>query len=48
MENSKIIIQKITAVAYDKWSFTKGSNKALTGQIWVFYVSGRLWEVVAY
>lgn len=45
MENSKIIILKNNR-GHDKWSFTKGSNKALTGQILVFYVSGRLLEIV--
>ena len=45
MENSKIIILKNNC-GHDKWSFTKGSNKALTGQILVFYVSGRLLEIV--
>ena len=37
--------QKVVAVAYRRWSFTRGSNcKALT----VFRIGGRLWEVVAY
>ena len=37
--------QKVVAVAYRRWSFTRGSNcKALT----VFRIDGRLWEVVAY
>ena len=39
----------MVAVAYRRWSFTKGSNcKALTGRILVFRIGGRLWEVVAY
>ena len=39
----------MVAVAYRRWSFTKGSNcKALTGEVLVFWISGRLWEVVAY
>ena len=41
--------QKVVAVAYRRWSFTRGSNcKALTGKIAVFRIGGRLWEVVAY
>ena len=41
--------QKVVAVAYMRWSFTRGSNcKALTGKIAVFRIGGRLWEVVAY
>ena len=36
------------AVAYGKWSFTRGSNcKALTGNVLVFWIGGLLWEVVA-
>ena len=39
----------MVAVAYRRWSFTKGSNcKALTGKILVFWIGGRLWEVVAH
>ena len=41
--------RKVVAVAYRKWSFTTGSNcKALTEKIVVFFIVGRLWEVVAY
>ena len=41
--------QKVVAVAYRRWSFTRGSNcKALTGKILVFWIGGRLWEVVAH
>ena len=43
--------QKVVAVAYKRWSFTRGSNcKALTGKVLVyeFWISGLLWEVVAY
>ena len=30
------------------WSFTRGSDyRDLTGKILVFWISGRLWEVVA-
>ena len=37
------------AVAYRKWSFTRGSNcKALTGKILLFWIGGRLREVVAH
>ena len=40
--------QKVVAVAYRRWSFTRGSNcKALTGKVLVFWIGGRLWEVVA-
>ena len=39
----------MVAVAYTRWSFTRGSNcKALTGEITVFWIGGRLWELVAY
>ena len=45
----KIINQKVVAVAYRRWSFTRGSNcKALTEKVLVFWIGGRLWEVVAY
>ena len=41
--------QKVVAVAYRRWSFTRGSNfNALTGKILVFWIGGRLWEMVAY
>ena len=39
----------MVAVAYRRWSFTTGSNcRALTGNALVFWIGGRLWEVVAY
>ena len=41
--------QKVVAVAYKRWSFTRGSNcKALTGKVLVheFWIGGLLWEVV--
>ena len=39
----------MVAVAYRRWSFTTGSNcRALTGNVLVFWIGGRLWEVVAY
>ena len=41
--------QKVVAVAYRRWSFTRCFNgKALTGKILVFSIGGRLWEVVAH
>ena len=41
--------QKVVAVAYRRWSFTRVSNcRALTGKVLVFWIGGRLWEVVAY
>ena len=39
----------MVAVAYRRWLFTRGSNfKALTGKILVFWIGGRLREVVAH
>ena len=39
----------MVAVAYRRRSFTRTSNcKALTGKVLVFWISGRLWQVVAY
>ena len=41
--------QKVVAVAYRSWSFTRGSNcKALTSKVLKFWIGGRLWEMVAY
>ena len=41
--------QKVDAVPYERWSFTRGSNyRALTGESLVFWIGGRVWEVVAY
>ena len=41
--------QKVVAVTYRRWSFTRGSNcKALTVRVLVFWIGGRLWEVVAH
>ena len=37
--------QKVAAVAYSKWLFTRDS-KSLTGKVLVFWIRGRLWEVV--
>ena len=40
--------QKAVAVAYERWSFTRGSNyRNFTGNNLVFWIGGRLWEVVA-
>ena len=39
----------MVAVAYRRWSFTRVSKcKALTGKVLVFWIGGRLLEVVAY
>ena len=39
----------MVVVAYRRLSFTRGSYcKALSGKILVFWIGGRLWEVVAY
>ena len=39
----------MVAVTYRRWSFTRGSNcRALTDKNLVFWISGHLWEVVAY
>ena len=36
-------------VTYRRWSFTRGSNcKALTGKVLVFWIGGRVWDLVAY
>ena len=43
--------QNMVAVAYERWSFTRGSNyRALTGKRLLFWIVGRLWEdeVVTY
>ena len=41
--------QKVVAVPYRRWAFTRSSNfKALTGKILVFWIAGRLREVVAH
>ena len=39
----------MVAVAYRRWSFTRGSNgtcKALTGKVLVFWIGGRSWQMV--
>ena len=39
----------MVAVAYRRWSFTRGSNcKALNGKVLVFWIGVRLREVVAH
>ena len=43
--------QKVSAVTYKRWSFTRGSNcKALSGKVLVreFWIGGLLSELVAY
>ena len=41
--------QKVVAVAYRRWYFTRGSNcKVLTRKIVVFWIGSHLWKVVAY
>ena len=46
---TKLWGQKVVAFAYERWSFTRGSNyRAATGKILMFWISGHLWEVVAY
>ena len=41
--------QKVVTVAYTVWSITGGSNcEALTRDILLFLIGGRLWEEVAY
>ena len=38
----------MVTVAYRRLSFTRGSNcKALPGKVLVFWIGGRLWDVVA-
>ena len=39
----------MVAVAYRRWSFTRGFNfKALARKILVFWIGGRFWETIAY
>ena len=41
--------QKVVAVAYRRWSFSRSSNcKALTGKVLLFWLRDRLREVVAH
>ena len=40
---AKKVVAVAVAVAYRRWSFTRGSNcKALTGKALVFWIGGRL------
>ena len=42
-------VEKVVAVAYRRWPFTRGSNcKALSGKVLVFWIGGRLWKGVAH
>ena len=37
--------QKVVAVSYRRWLFTRDSNcKALTRKIWVFWIGGHIWR----
>ena len=49
IQNIMVLIFRAWATCtYGRWSFTRGSNcKALTERILVFWIGGRLWEVVA-
>ena len=48
-ENCKLSSLKVVAVAYERWSLTRGSNYSdLTGKILVFWKSGCSREVVAH
>ena len=41
--------QKAVAVSYRRWCFTRGSNcKGVIGKVLVFWIGGRLWEVIAH
>ena len=47
-ENFKHLAQKVVAVAYERWSLTRGSKYSdLTWKLSVFWKTGRLGEVVA-
>ena len=44
-----LYLEQVVAVAYERWSFKRSSNyRALTGKNLVFWIGGRLWEVVPY
>ena len=44
---SQEVINKVVAVAQERCSFTRGSNhRIFTGKNLVFWIGGRLWEVV--
>ena len=47
-ENCKLSSLKVVAVAYERWSLTRGSSYSdLTGKILLFWKSSRLREVIA-
>ena len=46
-EQWKPLAQNVIAVAYERWSFTRGFNyRALTGNILVFWIDGYVKEAV--
>ena len=48
-ENFKLLALEVVAVAYERWSLTRGSKYSdLTGKLLVFWKTGRSGEVVAY
>ena len=47
-ENFKLLALKVVAVAYERWSLTRGSKyRDLTVKLLVFWKAGRSPEVVA-
>jgi len=49
-ENFKLLVLKVVAVMYERWSLTRGfkySDLYLTWKLVVFWKTGRLGEVVA-
>ena len=47
-ENFKLLALKVVAVAYERWSLTRGSQRSdLTEKLLVFWKTGRWGEVVA-
>ena len=47
-ENFKLFALKVVAVAYESWSFIRGSKYSdMTGKLLVFWKTGRSGEVVA-
>ena len=48
-ENFKLLALEVVAVAYERWSLTRGSKYSdLTGKLLVFWKTGRSGEVVTY
>ena len=48
-ENVKLLALKLAAVAYERWSPTRGSKYSdLTGKLLVFWKTGHCGEVVTY